>query len=200
MTENHIRWRVDSKWASNFHAIADKPTENGSLTLCGAEATDDDEVWRMCGPSYPENAATITCGECKRLRQIGYSPNPIEGVTLVPNLARRILDAIETTPDAFTPGLTGFSSLASHAIWPEDDTTYDIAMGVAGWACHLSGWRLSADDMGAAWAFEEDWEQRRDPVELAVEFLGLDSSDLLEDPDRDAVIAGLQELAERDDH
>ena len=112
------------------------------------------------------------------------------------SLAQQILDAIEATPDAFTPGLAGFTSLASHAIWPEDDTTYDVSMGVAGWACHLSGWRLSADDMGAAWAFEEDWEQRRDPVELAFELLDLDSFAVLEETDRAEAIRLLQAIAQ----
>lgn len=112
-------------------------------------------------------------------------------------LAAKILDNIDADPDAFTPGLGGFATVCSHAVWPEDHIDGgDTQMGIAGWACHLSGWKLSTDDCNAAWAFQkEDWEQRRNPVELAVELLGLDFTSLLEDPDRDAAIAGLRAIA-----
>lgn len=112
-------------------------------------------------------------------------------------LAQQILDNIDAAPDAFTPGLGGFATVCSHAVWPEDhiDGT-DTELGVAGWACHLAGWKLSTDDLGVAWAFEEDWEQRRNPIEVAAELLGLDTTSLLEDPDRDAALAGLRAIAE----
>lgn len=71
---NHIRRCIDRKWEGNFFAIADRPTENGSLTLCGAEPTIDDEIWRMCGPRHPENLAAVTCETCKQMRQANHSP------------------------------------------------------------------------------------------------------------------------------
>lgn len=115
----------------------------------------------------------------------------------MPNpLAQEILDRITANPKAFDPGRTGFTSVLGHAVWPEDDITEDdITMGIAGWACHLSNWRMSTDDFGLAWAFEEGWEERRSVLELAMELLGLDSVALLEEEDRDAAIAGLRALA-----
>lgn len=113
-------------------------------------------------------------------------------------LAREILARIAADPEAFVPGLGGFATVCSHAVWPEDDTDGgDTQLGIAGWACHLSGWKLSTDDSNAVWAFVEDWEQRRNPVEVAVELLGLETTSLLEDPDRDAAIAGLQAIVNR---
>lgn len=115
-------------------------------------------------------------------------------------LAAEILARVHADPDAFAPGLGGFATVCSHAVWPEDHIDgADTQMGVAGWACHLSGWRLSTDDCNAAWAFVEDWEERRNPVEVAVELLGLDTTSLPEDPDRDAAIAGLQAIATKED-
>lgn len=113
------------------------------------------------------------------------------------NLAKLILTRIEADPDAFAPGLGGFATVCSHAIWPEDDIDgTDTQLGIAGWACHLAGWKLSTDDCNAVWAFiDEDWEQRRNPVEVAAELLGLDTTSLLEDTDRDAVLAGLRSIA-----
>ncbi|MFC1420787.1 hypothetical protein [Streptacidiphilus cavernicola] len=111
-------------------------------------------------------------------------------------LAQQILDRITADPDAFTPGLTGFASVLGHAVWPEDHITGDdISMGIAGWACHLSNWRLSTDDFGRAWAFEEGWDERRSVLELAVELLDLDSFALLEEDDRGTAIAGLRAIA-----
>lgn len=114
-------------------------------------------------------------------------------------LAAEILTRITADPDAFAPGLGGFATVCSHAVWPEDDIDGgDTQMGIAGWACHLSGWKLSTDDCNAAWAFvDEDWEQRRNPLEVAAELLGLDTTSLLEDPDRDAALAGLRAVTER---
>lgn len=114
------------------------------------------------------------------------------------DLAAEILARVEADPDAFDPGLGGFATVCSHAVWPEDDIDgHDTELGIASWACHVSGWKLSTDDIGVAWAFVEDWEQRRNPIEVAVELLGLESTSLLEDPDRDAAIAGLRAIAER---
>lgn len=111
-------------------------------------------------------------------------------------LAQQILDRITADPGSFEPGLGGFATVCSHAVWPEDDIDgTDTSLGVAGWACHLSGWRLSTDDLGFAWAFEEDWEQRRNPLDVAVELLGLETASLLEDPDRAAAIEGLRRIA-----
>jgi hypothetical protein len=111
-------------------------------------------------------------------------------------LARQILDRITADPDAFDPGRTGFTSVLGHAVWPEDEITGDdISMGIAGWACHLSNWRLSTDDFGLVWAFEEGWEERRSVLELAVELLGLDSFALLEEEDRETAITGLRAIA-----
>lgn len=114
-------------------------------------------------------------------------------------LAAKILDNIDADPDVFTPGLGGFATVCSHAVWPGDQIDGgDTQMGIAGWACHLAGWKLSTDDCNAAWAFiEEGWEQRRNPLELAAELLGLETTSLLEDPDRAAAIAGLRAIAER---
>lgn len=112
-------------------------------------------------------------------------------------LAQQILDRIAADPDAFEPGLHGFATVNSHAIWPDDEIDGDdTAMGVTGWACYLSGWRLSTDDMGVAWAFVEDWEQRRNPIDVAVELLGLDSLAPLKERDRDAAIASLRRVAD----
>lgn len=113
-------------------------------------------------------------------------------------LASEILARVTADPDAFAAGLGGFATVCSHAVWPEDHIDGgDTELGIAGWACHLSGWRLSTDDIGVAWAFVEDWEQRRNPVEVAAELLGLDTTSLLEDPDRVAAIAGLRAITEK---
>lgn len=112
-------------------------------------------------------------------------------------LAAEILARAEVDPDTFTPGLGGFATVCSHAVWPEDDIVgTDTQLGVTGWACHLAGWRLSTDDTGFVWAYLQDWEHRRDPVEVAVALLDLETTSLLEDPDRDAAIAGLRAIAE----
>lgn len=117
--------------------------------------------------------------------------------TTAAKLAQQILARIEADPEAFAPGLGGFATVCSHAVWPEDNIDgHDTELGIAGWACHLAGWKLSTDDIGVAWAFVEDWEQRRNPLEVAAELLGLDTTSLLEDPDRDAAIAGLRAIAD----
>lgn len=72
----HIRWRVADKWAGNFYAVMHNPIENGSLVLCGAEPTTDDVSWRECRPRDVENLAIVTCGECKRLRQLHVECTP----------------------------------------------------------------------------------------------------------------------------
>ena len=114
-----------------------------------------------------------------------------------PNLAAEILTRVTADPEAFNPALKGFATLGSHAIWPEDPVTYDVVMGLAAWTCHVAGWYLTTDDMGQPYAYhlnDED-DERRELPELAVELLGLDNFDLLDESDRDAVIAGLRELA-----
>jgi hypothetical protein len=120
--------------------------------------------------------------------------------TTAAGLAREILARVEADPGAFEPALKGFATVCSHAVWPEDHIDgADTSMGVAGWACHLSGWKLSTDDLGVAWACVEDWEERRNPIDVAVELLGLETTSLLEDPDRDAAIAGLRAIATKED-
>ncbi|MHA6764768.1 hypothetical protein [Streptacidiphilus sp. PAMC 29251] len=111
-------------------------------------------------------------------------------------LAQQILDRITADPDAFTTD-AWFTIQTSHAIWPEDHIDgNDVRLGLAAWACHLSGWYLTRDDMGQPYAYQlHDDDDHRDLEELAVELLGLDSPDVLANPDRDAVIAELQRIA-----
>lgn len=112
------------------------------------------------------------------------------------DLARRILAAIDEHPGSFDPG-TWFTIQTSHAIWPEDPITEDVVMGMAAWACHLSGWCLTRDDMGQPYAYQlnDPDDEQHDHVELAAKLLGLDCPDLLDEPDRDAALAGLRTAA-----
>lgn len=119
--------------------------------------------------------------------------------TTAAGLAREILARVEADPDAFEPALKGFATVCSHAVWPEDHIDgADTVMGVTGWACHLSGWKLSSDDVGMPWAFVEGWEQRRNPVEVAAELLGLDNYDLFDESDRDAALGMLRTITTKE--
>lgn len=112
-------------------------------------------------------------------------------------LAQQILAAIEENPASFESALKGFATVASHAIWPEDPITEDVVMGIAAWACHLSGWYLTDDQMGQPYAYQlnDPDEQGHDHVELAAKLLGLDCLDLLDEDDHDAALAGLRAIA-----
>jgi hypothetical protein len=61
----HIRQRIARKQGDGFYRVKYGPSENGSRTLCGAQAGMD-MAWGET--RYAKNLAYVTCDECKRLR------------------------------------------------------------------------------------------------------------------------------------
>lgn len=58
------------------------------------------------------------------------------------NMARRILDAIETYPDSFDMD-NWYFNIGGNPLRPDQAPSCGTTLCVAGWAAHLSGWTLS---------------------------------------------------------
>lgn len=64
----HIRTYVPVKRGNGYYAPKYSASDNGSRTLCGVPAGMD---ITFAEARYAKNLATVTCGDCKRIRAQG---------------------------------------------------------------------------------------------------------------------------------